>query len=248
MPSLRTFLPALLCTTALWSPVHAVAAETKGPALTAGNKAAAKRTVLQFESTLKDEEQKPVSGIFPMQFELRKPNSAKAFWKEKHWVAVDNGKYALQLGRETALPKALDPKTAVLVVAIVGAGEIMHEPLAGEAALTQIDGAVGAGSGSGKRIVQYAEKSGFAYEAERAASADRIGQYTAKLLADTLDALDKRKVKVKVGRNHVNLSSVGGAGGTPFELICPPGTVSVGIRGGAGIYIDNFQVVCAPLE
>ena len=71
---------------------------------------------------------------------------------------------------------------------------------------------------------------------------------TAKLLADTLDALDKRKVKVKVSKNHTNLSSVGGAGGTPSEMICPPGMVSVGIRGGAGIYIDNFQVVCAPLE
>ena len=79
-------------------------------------------------------------------------------------------------------------------------------------------------------------------------AASACGFWRAKLLADTLDALDKRKAKVKVSKNHTNLSSVGGAGGTPFEMICPPGMVAVGIRGGAGIYIDNFQVVCAPLE
>ena len=219
------------------------AAETKAPAN--ATNAAQKRTVLQFESTLKDEENKPISGIFPMQFELRKPNGSKAFWKEKHWVAIDNGKYARALGRRTPLPKALDAKTAVLVVSIVGAGEVMHEPLSGDPVPDPEGGKFGA---DGKRIVQYAEKAGFAYEAERAASTERIGQYTAKLLADTLEALDKRKVKIKVGKNHVNLTSVGGAGGTPFEAICPAGTVMVGIRGGSGIYIDNFQVVCAPLE
>jgi hypothetical protein len=220
----------------------ALAVETK-PAATVT--APAKRTVLQFESTLKDEDNKAISGIFPMLFELRKPSSTKAFWKEKHWIAIDNGKYSLALGRLTPLPKALDAKTAVLVVTIVGAGEVMHEPLSGAPTPDPTGGTIG---NDGKRIVQYAEKSGFSYEAERAASADRIGQFTAKLLEDTLDALDKRKVKIKVSKNHVNLTSVGGAGGTPFEMICPPGTVVVGIRGGAGIYIDNFQVVCAPLE
>ena len=67
--------------------------------------------------------------------------------------------------------------------------------------------------------------------------------FPAKLLA-----LDKRKVKVKPSKSTHMLTSVGGAGGTPFEAICPAGMVAVGIRGGAGIYIDNLQVVCAPLE
>lgn len=205
-----------------------------------------KRTVLTFESTLKDDDNRPVSGIFPMQFELRKPRSSKAFWKEKHWVAIDNGHYAIQLGREANLPKNLDPKSAVMVVSIVGAGEVLTEPLAGgDAALHEVDAAA---TGGGKRIVQYAEKAGFAYESERATVADRIGNFTAKLLQEAIDELRNRKVKVKVGRNHVNLSSVGGSGGTPFETICPPGMVVVGMRGGAGIYIDNFQMVCGPLE
>ena len=212
---------------------------------TAAEKAADKRTVLQFESTLKDEDQKPVSGILPMLFELRKAKGGKAFWKEKHWIAVDNGKYALQLGRTAPLPKGLDTSSTIIAVSIVGAGEVLSEPLSGKP--LEVPGG-SAGGGDGKRLVQYAEKAGFAYEAERAGSADRIGEYTAKLLAETLEALDKRKVKIKISKNHINLSSVGGAGGTPFEMVCPPGLVMVGLRGGAGIYIDNMQAVCAPLE
>ncbi len=203
------------------------------------------RTVLSYQSTLKDDDNKPVAGIFQMHFELRKAKNKRAFWKEKHWVAVDNGHYALSLGRQSALPKDLDPKSAVIVITMPGIGEILAESLSGEALSNEPNLA---GGGEGKRIVPYAEKAGFAYEAEKAANADRLGNFTAKLLQDALDELQKRKLKVKVGKNHVNLSTVGGVGGTPFEAICPPGMVSVGIRGGAGIYIDNFQVVCAPLE
>ena len=67
-------------------------------------------------------------------------------------------------------------------------------------------------------------------------------------MKEILDKLDKRKSKFKVSRNRINLTSAGGVGGNKFEQICPPGTIAVGIRGGAGIYIDNLQVVCAPLE
>ena len=208
-----------------------------------------KRVVLQFESTLRDEDQKPVSGIFQMQFELHKPKQAKAFWKEKHWVAIDNGHYAVQLGQAAALPKGLDPKTAVMAVSVTGVGQVLEEPLAGGGALAEVDDHPASAQGAnGKRIVPYAEKAGFAYEAEHASVADRIGNLTAKMLQDALDALDKRKVKVKPSKNTHMLTSIGGAGGTPFEATCPAGMVVVGIRGGSGIYIDNFQVVCAPLE
>lgn len=209
-------------------------------------KKADKRTVISYQSTLKDDDNKPVSGIFQLQFELRKPSSKKAFWKESHWAAVDNGHYSIHLGRTSNLPKDLDPKSAVLAVSIPGVGLVLEEALAGGSAALGEEVAVG--GGDGKRIVSFAEKAGFAFEAERAQTADRLGNFTAKLLQDALDELQKRKLKVKVGRNHINLTSVGGVGGTPFDAICPANMVSVGIRGGAGIYIDNFQVVCAPLE
>lgn len=236
VPLLALALPAYA------SPKHGHAA---APASEGGGK----RTVLQFESTLRDEDQKPVSGIFQMEFDLHKPKEGKAFWKEKHWVAIDNGHYTLQLGHATALPKGLDPKTAVMAVSIVGVGQVLEEPLAGGGALAEVDdhGVATPGSG-GKRIVPYAEKAGFAYETEHATMADRIGNLTAKMLEEALDALDKRKAKVKPSKNVHMLTSIGGAGGTAFEAMCPAGMVVVGMRGGSGIYIDNFQVVCAPLE
>ena len=205
------------------------------------------RTVLDFDSRLKDENNRPVSGIFPMIFALKKKKKkkAKAFWKERHWVAVDNGRYSLQLGKRTKLPKRFDPKAVSIVVKIEGAGTILDEPLAGaDASLSSVE------DNGGKRIVQYAEKAGFAYDSEHATVADRLGEWTAKLLTETLKKLKKKKgkTKVKVGRNRINMTSAGGVGGIPFEQICPPGTVAVGLRGGAGIYIDNVQIVCAPLE
>jgi hypothetical protein len=203
------------------------------------------RTVLDFDSRLKDENNRPVSGIFPMVFALKKKKKAKPFWKERHWVAVDNGRYSLQLGKRTKLPKRFDPKAISIVVKIEGAGTILDEPLAGaDASLSSVE------DNGGKRIVQYAEKAGFAYDSEHATVADRLGEWTAKLLTETLKKLKKKKgkTKVKVGRNRINMTSAGGVGGIPFEQICPPGTVAVGLRGGAGIYIDNVQIVCAPLE
>lgn len=234
---------SLLAVVAMCLGAAATALAAGGPAGGPGTKA--KRTVLRYQSTLKDDENKPVGGIFQMQFELSKPKSKKVFWKETHWVAVDNGHYTVSLGRSRNLPRDLDPKSAVITVSVSGVGQVLQESLAGGEVQVEQDNGGGAG---GKRIVQYAEKAGFAYEAERATIADRLGNFTAKLLQEALDELQKRKLKVKVGKNQINLNSIGGVGGTPFESICPPGTVMIGIRGGAGIYIDNFQVVCAPLE
>lgn len=228
---------------AVWVAIAAVSAFA-GPV--EAPRKADRRTVLNYQSTLKDDDNKPVAGIFQLQFELRKGKAKKAFWREKHWVSVDNGHYALPLGRVSPLPKDFDVKTAVMVISMPGVGEVLQEALAGGDGALSSEPALG--GSDGKRIVPYAEKAGFAYEAEKSINAERLGNFTAKLLQDTIDELQKRKVKVKVGKNQINMTSVGGAGGTPFEAICPAGTIVVGIRGGAGIYIDNFQVVCAPLE
>jgi hypothetical protein len=206
---------------------------------------APRRTVISYDSTLRDQENKAVSGLFAMTFELRKAKAKKSFWKEKHWVSVDNGQYRVQLGRQTNLPKDFDPKSVAIRISITGVGEVLNESLTGgDLSVTEES----SGVSSSKKVVQYAEKAGFAYEAERATVADRLGNFTAKVLQDALDELRGRKLKVKVSKNYMNLPTIGGVGGTPFESICPAGHTMVGIRGGSGIYIDNFQVVCAPLE
>lgn len=235
------WVPAVLVALGLTIAVGSTASVEAAPKI----KLRPKRTILDFESQLKDEDNKPVSGIFPMVFSLMKPKAKRSFWKERHWVAVDNGRYTLRLGRTVKLPKKFDPKTAVIEVAIRGAGRVLREPLSGaSASLAQVEDA----PPGGKRIVQYAEKAGFSYDSEHATIADRIGPFNGKDLKDRIEKLEKRKSKVKVSRNRINLTSAGGVGGNKFEQICPKGTVAVGIRGGAGIYIDNFQVVCAPLE
>jgi len=37
----------------------------------------------------------------------------------------------------------------------------------------------------------------------------------------------------------------GSSGGTPFELVCPPGTVLDGVNGQAGVYLGQIQIRCA---
>ena len=46
----------------------------------------------------------------------------------------------------------------------------------------------------------------------------------------------------------VRLRIFGGYGGNNFEYICGPGRVLVGVRGYAGVWIDNVQAVCAKVE
>jgi hypothetical protein len=46
----------------------------------------------------------------------------------------------------------------------------------------------------------------------------------------------------------VRLNIFGGYGGNNFEYICGPGQVLVGVRGYAGVWIDNVQAVCAKVE
>ncbi|MBP46441.1 MAG: hypothetical protein CMH53_00690 [Myxococcales bacterium] len=202
------------------------------------------QTVLDFDSRLKDEQNRPVSGIFKMSFTLRNAKNRRKMWRERHWVAVDNGRYSVQLGRKSKLPKSLDPDGTSIEVAISGAGVVLKQLVSGAGQVNRVR----VSTSRGRAIVKYAEKSGFAYDSEHATTADRLGPYTSKSLKETLDKLKKRKSKVVVSRNRINLTSAGGVGGKQFEQICPPGTVAVGLRGGSGIYIDNVQIICAPLK
>jgi len=223
--------------------IPAAPVEAKGKRAKSRKKKGRKfKTVLAFESRLKDENNKPVSGIFSMTFTLRKKKGKRRIWKERHWVAVDNGNYQLQLGRKKNLPAKFDPDKTLIEVGIDGAGVVLSQLVSGEVSKVM------ARPSGGRQIVKYAEKAGFSYDSEHATVADRVGPYTGKLLKDTLAKLKKRKGRIKLSRNRINLTSAGGVGGTPFEQICPPGTIMVGLRGGCGIYIDNVQVVCAPME
>src|SRR5690349_8871247 len=46
----------------------------------------------------------------------------------------------------------------------------------------------------------------------------------------------------------VRLNPMGGPGGNYFEYMCGPGRVLVGLRGYAGVWIDNVQAICASVD
>ena len=54
--------------------------------------------------------------------------------------------------------------------------------------------------------------------------------------------------KVKIGAAKRYSEQVGGTGGNPYTLQCPPGHVVTGIKGGAAAYLDSISLICSPLE
>jgi hypothetical protein len=54
---------------------------------------------IEYEGQLLDERQRPVAGVFPLEFAMFKGKKDKRpAWRETHWVSVVDGKYAVRLG------------------------------------------------------------------------------------------------------------------------------------------------------
>lgn len=207
-------------------------------------------TTAWYKGRVVDDSGKPVSGIYPMTFRLHAGvTTRKAVWSESWWVAVDNGVYRVLLGEKNPLPARSDLSKMVLSVEIPGVGEVVREPFA-----AQPSGSAGPAlhtvTPPAKGGVRYADNAGFAVEAEHAKNADRLQNLTVEeLTRKILEEGGGARSGVRVGKTRKYGNRIGGPGGTAeYNEVCPPGTVMVGIRGGAGIYIDSIQIVCAPLE
>jgi len=219
-----------------------------------GKVALKKTLVLQYTGRLQDEQKKAIGGIYRLTFGLMaNARAKKPTWTESHWAAVDNGAYTVELGRRRPLPKTLDMSQAAMSVSVPGVGEILREGLGGrEGPLALVEAQVT--PPGGKRIVDFAEKAGFATEAEHALNADRLGGMTAEELKKKLDEAAKKSggsgggATAKLGANRTNSAQAGGTGGTPTDLMCPKGAVVVGIKVNAGLYVDALQIICAPIE
>jgi hypothetical protein len=203
----------------------------------------------------------PIGGVYPLTFTFYKAEKGgRAVWSEAQFVAVDNGVYAVELGRKKPLPKGLDVSKTWLGVSITGGNEILREPLqdstevVGEApAKPPADPTIGAPPQPAKGT--YADTAGFAQEAERAKradTADSIGGMTAAdlkaLATKTTQAAAAGGSKAKLGAALRYTDAAGGGGGQEFTLQCPPGHVATGIRGRGAMMIDQISVICAPLE
>ncbi len=213
--------------------------------------------VVSYKGKMIDEAGKPVSGVFPMTFNLHAGlRSKKPVWSESLWVAVDRGVYSLNLGEGKPLPAKLDLTKLVIAVEVRGVGEVAREPFVPAVSVTPLpassSAAAPAVAAGAKGSVRYADTAGYAVEADHAKSADRLGNMTLedvqrRLLDDVGAAAGGGRSKVgaakRVGR------SVGGPGGTDaFEDACPKGFVMTGIRGMHGNVIDSLQIVCSPIE
>ena len=239
-------LVAALITTSAWS-------------RPAGKKAG--QTVV-YEGRLEDGKRQPIGGVFALSFSLHKrPKGGKSLWSESHFVAIDHGGYVLELGSSRPIPAHLDLENLFLSVSLTGGAEIIRERLAPSAtaptpevvADTKTSPPPSATSGSttssrsGKSgsVVDYAETSGLAYEAEHAKTADKLGSLTEE---ERYERLKSGGGKTKIGSNKRITAMAGGDGGVPFEVKCPKGHVVTGVRGGEGIYLDSIQLICSPLE
>lgn len=220
---------------------------------------------------LEDAQGRPVGGIYPLTFSFyRTDKGGRAMWSEAHFVAVDNGLYGVELGREKPFPRTLDLTRAFISVSVNGK-EIVRdrfqpeaaaapepaapaqpkvEPAVAAAADPAADPTIGAPPQAAKGT--YADLAGFAYEAEKAKAADSVGGLTAvdlrNLIKQSTSESPKETQKVRIGETKRFTEQVGGLGGQAFTLQCPPGHVVTGIRGQAAGYVDQIALICSPLE
>lgn len=220
--------------------------------------AADPKSRIVYAGKLEDGQGRPIGGIYPLTFSFFKTDKGgRALWSETHFVAVDNGVYAVELGRTSPLPRSLDLDRAFLGVAVNGGKEILRErftapdaakPASPAPAVAAADPTIGAPRQPAQGT--FADRAGFADEAEHAKNADAIGGMSAadvKALAKQL-AAPQQGGKVKIGAAKRFTDPAGGTGGTPFSLQCPPGYIVTGIKGQAAAFIDQLQVICSPLE
>ncbi len=214
---------------------------------------------LVYEGKIEDSKRKAVSGVFPLSFSLhRSTRGGKSVWSESHFVAVDDGKYVVELGARRPIGSKLKVEKLFLAVSLTGGAEIVREKVQPqsvrrEAEVPEVAAPPTASTGASgkvrqqgnKTVVDYAESAGLAFEAEHAKVADRVGRMTE---TELLEKIRSGGGKAKIGSSKRYTSSAGGEGGISYELKCPKGHVVTGMRGGSGIYIDRVQLICSPLE
>lgn len=216
---------------------------------------------LVYEGKIEDSSRKAVSGVFPLSFSLhRSTRGGKSVWSESHFVAVDDGKYVVELGARRPMGAKLKVEKLFLAVSLTGGAEIVREKVQPQSVRREVEVVEAAPSPpasptvaasakvrqqGNKTVVDYAESAGLAFEAEHAKVADRVGRMTE---AELLEKIRAGGGKTKIGSSKRYTSSAGGEGGISYELKCPKGHVVTGMRGGSGIYIDRVQLICSPLE
>jgi hypothetical protein len=216
-----------------------------------------KKRILVYSGQLLDDQGGPMGGVFPLTFSLhKKARGGATMWSEAHYVAVDSGAYVVELGRQRAIPRSIDLGQLYVGVRVTKGPQLVRERFIVEGAAPEVfirrnsklsAPRQGARTATSDRTsVDYAEKAGFAFAAEKADDATRLGGLTLEQL--------KRKLgggsggSISIGEQPWMSQSKGGVGGTSYELLCPEGYVMTGVRGGSGMYVDRVGIICSKLK
>ncbi|TXD39904.1 hypothetical protein FRC96_06435 [Lujinxingia vulgaris] len=214
---------------------------------------------IRYRGLLQDESGAPISGVFPLEFNLyRDGMAAEPMWTERHYVSVIEGRYQVPLGSDEPLRAREVDGQRWLGVVLVGEGELLRDRIT-----IARPGLPGESDTSASRVTR-AEVADRAIEAERAViaeSADALGELTVeeieRLSNLALERLGQHiadpsaheaTARYKLGTNSQVLDGAGGRGGTHFSLKCPPGHVVTGLEGRAGRMLDSITAICTPLQ
>jgi len=211
---------------------------------------------MSYAGELLDGDRRPISGVFPMTFELLDPEDGETeLWSEVRFVAVYDGMYDIRLGRERAIPGALEGRLATLRVH-VGEGEVARhlvtirrfvaeDPAVASARLERITFADLSGRAIRADTADFAQNCR-TLEGRTAAQIDRYESVGNQLASITYDL--RRERRPGTGPPLPPQPRIGSAGGNPYQVQCPPGYVATGMRGGDGDLIDAVQIICSRLE
>ena len=208
-----------------------------------------------FSGEIVDGDLQPISGVFPMTFRLYDVQAGGTpLWSETHFVAVYEGQYEVILGENVPVPAEHMGQQRFVAVELGGMGEVTRNGVQ-MAQYTE-----GADAAPTPTTLVYAHVSDHAVEADFADEAadcetlsgvglDELNRYEEVLSEiNTLRNDIEDQQQVHVGNRTVVLDLIGGDGGDPYSLSCPPGHVVTGIRGRHGALVDALELVCSPLE
>jgi len=222
-------------------------------------------TVVEYSGKMVDENGRPVSGVYPITFKLyTTAKTPKVIWSDRMWVSVVDGAYSVGIGSAKLLPRNQDFTKLMLAVEIKGAElsrQVFMDAQTAEKVAADMDkkAAVAAdvklAPDSGKTptsntgSVKYADSAGYAVSAEHANNCDRVQNLTVDdIVKKVMEEGGGAGAAATIGRTRRYGDRVGGPGGDiEYNEVCPKGYVMVGVRGGAGKFLDSIQIVCAPI-
>lgn len=234
--------------------------------------------VVDYQGRLQDGQGRAISGIFDLEFKLYDgEHAARSSWSARQFVAVVDGEYTASLGLNQPLQKSALPDDAWIGVEWVGQGELLRDKfkIAGESghdeqsptntqwevSTTTRQLLEAAKDGKSVSFADIAERAVSADKADSALRAESIGDMNAEEIKRTSELALNRLGEhladpdahaatggLLLSDKHAVQKRIGGGGGSPYQIDCPPGHVVTGIKGTSGRMVDSIRIICTKLQ